>query len=67
MGGSTYTVMLQIESLVSGSGFVSWALTAGVSGLIGLAVYLGLCALLRVRELSLVRISIARVLRGDRA
>ena len=67
MGGSTYAVMLQIESLVSGSGFVSWALTAGVSGLIGLAVYLGLCALLRVRELSLVRISIARVLRGDRA
>jgi putative peptidoglycan lipid II flippase len=65
MGGITYGVMRQIEGAVPARGFVPLVLVVGVSGLIGLAVYLGLCALLQVRELALVQASIARVLRGD--
>jgi len=67
MGGITLVLMQQLRRLLPDEGFAAWAATVGASGLIGLAVYLGVCALLRVRELSLVRISIARVLRGDRA
>ena len=67
MGGITLVLMRQLQRLLPDDGFVPWAATVGVSSLVGLAVYLGACALLRVRELSLVRISIARVLRGDRA
>jgi putative peptidoglycan lipid II flippase len=67
MGGVTYISMLWIEKLVPGSGFAVSAAMVCISGLAGLATYLGVCALLRVRELSLVRVSIARALRRERA
>jgi len=65
MGGVTYVSMLQFERLAPGEGFAASAATASISGLVGLVTYLGMCALLRVRELSLVRVSIARALRRE--
>jgi putative peptidoglycan lipid II flippase len=66
MGGVAYVSMLWIDRVVPGSGFAASAALVGISGLAGLITYLGVCALLRVRELSLVRISIARALRRER-
>jgi hypothetical protein len=44
-------------------GKLAWAATVGAGGLVGLLIYLGLCALLRVRELETLRGLVERVTR----
>jgi putative peptidoglycan lipid II flippase len=59
MGVAVYGTMRGIELLLPSQGLLRWAVTVLVSGGIGLGVYLGLCALLRVDELQ-VMLAIAR-------
>ena len=55
MGLVVYGIALGVRGIWPAGGRTSWALTVVVGGGIGLGVYLGLCALLRVRELELAR------------
>ena len=55
MGGVTYGIVLGMERLLPLGGTLGWAVTVAAGGGAGLGVYLAVCALLRVRELELVR------------
>jgi putative peptidoglycan lipid II flippase len=65
MGGITYGVMRQLETVLPARGLLSLTLVVAISGLVGTGVYVGLCTLLRVRELSLVRAALVRVLHRE--
>jgi putative peptidoglycan lipid II flippase len=68
MGGAVYGVMRGMELLLPAQGLLRWATTVVAGGIVGLGVYLALCALLRVGELQVV-LALARKLiaRKDRA
>jgi putative peptidoglycan lipid II flippase len=55
MGGIVYGIQWVTERIVPGAGRLNWAFTVGVGGTVGLCVYLVLCALLKVREVEMVR------------
>jgi peptidoglycan biosynthesis protein MviN/MurJ (putative lipid II flippase) len=63
MGGAVYGIGWGIRLVVADEGLLRWALTVVVGGGVGLAVYVALCALLRVRELDLARALVRRVVR----
>lgn len=62
MGAAVYgTTVVLGTVLPAGGGTLAWAATVGAGGLVGLLVYLGLCALLRVRELETLRGLVGRI------
>jgi putative peptidoglycan lipid II flippase len=62
MGGALYGSLRGIEALLPGAGLARSAATTLIGGCLGLAVYMGLCAILRVRELALARSLVNHVL-----
>ncbi len=68
MGAAIYGTMAGLGQLPLAEGKLSWVVTLLAGGTAGLGVYLGICALLRVHELTIVRSLIARRLspRGEK-
>ena len=63
MGGVLYGIVRGVEVLLPGAGLAHSAVVVVIGGCLGLAVYLGLCVVLRVRELTLARSLVDHVLR----
>jgi peptidoglycan biosynthesis protein MviN/MurJ (putative lipid II flippase) len=66
MGGIVYGIGWGIDRLALAAERTRWALTVLVGGTIGLGVYLALCALLKVREVEIVRTLVGQAIRRTR-
>jgi putative peptidoglycan lipid II flippase len=65
MGGAVYGVVRAVGHLFPAGGRVPWALAVAGGGGLGLGIYVAVCALLRVRELALLRALIGRTGRNE--
>jgi putative peptidoglycan lipid II flippase len=61
MGGGAYAAMRVLSMLCPWEGKLRWAVMVAGGGLVGGGIYLGVCALLRVRELELLKALIGRL------
>ena len=61
MGGAVYGTARAMESLLLADGLLRSALVVAVSGTVGVAIYLGLCVLLGIREIELARTLLRQV------
>jgi peptidoglycan biosynthesis protein MviN/MurJ (putative lipid II flippase) len=66
MGGIVYGIGWGIDRLAPAAARTRWALTVLVGGTVGLGVYLALCALLKVREVEMVRTLVGQAIRRAR-
>jgi putative peptidoglycan lipid II flippase len=64
MGGAMHGVM-QLLTMLPYDGKLSWAVTVLCSVLVGMTVYLGICALARVREVQALRMLFKRLWPGQ--
>jgi hypothetical protein len=65
MGGLAALILHGLSGAVNGQTFLGRLILVAGAGSTGLAIYLGLCALLRVREIGLLFGIAARRLRGS--
>ena len=63
MGGIVYGIGWAVERLTPTAGRIGWAITVLAGGALGLGVYLALCALLKVREIEMLRGLVRQALR----
>jgi len=62
MGGLVFASLRGIERVLPNEGLIRWAITVLGGGIVGLGSYLTLCAVLRVREMTLIHALARRIL-----